>query len=268
MKCSKYTKQFFRSECFMEEFPGYNSCLTGSAVASILGISPWESRQELFKRLTAGRVKGEITWEMRRGMQYKETVFHTFSKSSPSEVFRRNPFTARKDPNGPRQNILDKNRKFYACSNICPGIGGLVDAFLVNRNTGHVAAGMMVRTSGLSSVEHWADYPPKIHVAQSLFYSGLCERLPWVISVMLFRPDPNSNNEERIPFEIRNFWMKFDQALFEHINERVMDFWNNNFMKGVEPDDVDATETDMLLDNYIQRKTAILRITPPFAKKK
>ena len=254
MRCSASAKEFFMRDNMKGEFPGYDFCLTGAAIPSLLGISPWESRRELFRRLTIGQERKNVTWEMRRGMEFKGTIFKTFSESSPSAVLTRNPF--------------NNHKKFYVDAEGYHGIGGLVDAFLINRKTKNVSAGLTVRTAGLSMVGYWADYPSPIHVAQSLFYSGLCGGMPWVISVMLFRPDPMRNNEERIPFEVRNFWMKFDGTLFDHIFEKARTFWMHNVLRRIEPEDVDTTETETLLNNYIKRMTAVLRITPPFAKKR
>lgn len=250
MEFDSSAELFFKQPCFQNGFPGWDSCLTGYGVSSVLGLTPWENRAQLYQRLTEGLPKREMTWEMQRGMQYKELVFHTFGATSRSAVFRKNPF--------------NNDKRFYVSTDKIHGLGGMVDAFLVNKEDGKVKAGMTVRTSGLSMAAYWDKYPALVHTAQNIFYMGLCGIGAWVLSVMLFRKD--ENEEERIPYEVRSYRYAFDRDVFNVIFQKAEDFWKNCYLAGVAPNEEDSSQIVQMLEDYTVRKTRLFRIKPPIAQ--
>lgn len=242
------TKEFFKSAIFRSKFEGYNRCLTGTGVASLMGISPWESRTELHQRLhsTKATLK-KRTWEMERSARFKSMLFSTFEKNSPAEVFRTNP-------------LLGGGAKpLYVCDPKFPGLGGIVDCFLVNRKSGNVCAGMMIRTSGLSSIDYWMNHPTAVYTAQCLFYAGICGGLDWVLSVLLFKGD--ETGKESIPFEIRSYHLKFDRRIYEKMRNEAINYFETCNEQGISPDG--PTGFQEVLDEYLEKNTRLFRIVPP-----
>lgn len=243
MNYSAYTQQFFEQPCFSNEFPGYDKCLTGYGVASVLGLSPWEDRSALFQRLTGPKKPFKMTWEMKRGMDWKNSVFEVVAKNSTAFPIRYNPFMA--------------NQKLYVSSNTLPGVGGMVDAFLIDRETLDVTAGLTVRTAGLSSAAYWKKRLAPGHAAQNLFYMGLCGGIRWVVSVMFFCV--GADGQESEPWEVRSYVMNFDEELYHDIFQEAKNFWEN----GIETDEKRLESLRQRIKEYADTKTGVVRFGLP-----
>lgn len=252
MELSSFTKQFFEKECFSEPFPGYDSCLTGYGISSVVGVSPWETKRDLLNRLMHKRKRFEYTFEMKRGSVWKESVFMAFSEVSKAYPIRRNP--------------MQNNSLLYLNYKRIPGCGCLADGFLVNRESERVVAGMTVRTSGLSNDRYWGKHLQPIHAAPALFCAGVSGLDFWVIATMMFEPDPDDDGRESIPKEIRCYRVVVDHALFSDIAKKAEDFCNENFISKVALTD-ESDEIAKRIEEFCETHTKLYN-TIVFKKEK
>lgn len=228
------------------ENPGFHRSIGGSALASILGASPWESPYEAWLKLT-GRVRTPESPAMARGKKWEPIVASMFTASHPEyRVTHENPIT------GETWFVRDSEYAFLT---------GQPDRMLHDGN-GRLLAGLEIKTASWHTVSYWGeegtDQVPQGYLLQSNWYAGLMRVPQWYLMVEFFTE--NSRGFEA-PYMTREYLIPFDGELFDICRERAVQFWNQYVVPDIAPPITEVGET---FTNYV--KEAFPRNNSPIAE--
>lgn len=248
MKLGKEMCSYLHQKRFRMDFPGRNSCLTGLGFASLMGVNPWESRQELHTRLNKRQEPVIFTPEMRRTTVYRWWAIDVFEKTSPSKACRFNPFFKHRDG----------SYRLFVSDITHPGISGQIDAFMVSKDKDTLTAGLTIRTAGMSQRDQWEMRPARPYATQALCLSGLCGGIDWIIATVMCSYNYR-NSVEDIPVEIRCYHLKFNKDVYNMIYQEAVRYWEDDYTQENIPENYKSDEYLDIIDNYIAKDTRRFR---------
>lgn len=211
------------------ENPGYNKTIGGSALASILGVSPWESPYECWLKLTGKVGPTPDNPAMARGRKWEPIVAAMFEAAHPEfEVTHNNPIT------GQTWFVRDSEHEYLT---------GQPDRMLHDSN-GRLQAGLEIKTASWRTIQNWGqegtDQVPQNYLLQSNWYAGLMRVDSWHLIVEFFTE--NAKGLEA-PYMTREYLIPFDEELFNMCRDRAIAFWDTYVVPDVAPEQTGVGET-------------------------
>jgi len=174
-----------------EQLEKHNTSITGSKVASILGISPFKSRYLLWAEMTGLAEVNDISTERMRMGSYAEAAIDEYCKHELGWQIRKGNHTG-------------KTHKDY------PQFFGLIDRFKIEN--GKRTAIIEYKNIDSLFKAQWQDGPPAHYEAQCRFYSILYD-LPCILvavfggnSAEVYHIERNAEIETFIINECLKFW--------------------------------------------------------------
>lgn len=210
--------------------PGFNHSIGGSSLASLLGVSKWESPYEFWLKVTGKVGSTPDNPAMARGRKWEPIISQMFAASHPEfEVTAQNPVTL-------APWFVRHPEKEY--------LTGQPDRMLHNEN-GTLAAGLEIKTASTRTLSSWGkegtDEVPQGYLLQSNWYAGLMRCSSWRLFVLFFG-EPNENGVEQPAFS-REYLIPFDQELFDLCVSRAIAFWESFVVPDVAPDQTTVGDT-------------------------
>lgn len=212
------------------ENPGFNRSIGGSSLASLLGVSPWESPYELWLRLTGKVGPTPDNPAMARGRRWEPVIADIYSAAHPEfEVTQHNPIT------GQNWFVRDHDKDYLT---------GQPDRMLHDQN-GRLVAGLEIKTASVRTKNNWGqegtDEVPQGYLLQSNWYAGLMGVRNWKLYVLFFS-EPDAEGFEK-PSSTREYSINFDPELFSLCRDRAIDFWERFVLTDTAPEQTSVGET-------------------------
>ncbi len=213
MKVSKQSMELFGESRFTMPELAWNRSV-GANISTIVGLSPWLTRQEYFERLMGRAPKQPQTRAMSRGILFESSVATLYGMMHKGcLILAKNPVT---------------KKRWSVCDPEAPFLGGRPDRLLLSRE-GDFFGGLELKTTGQAP---WTTVP-KNYAMQCLFYAGLCGCSPWTLSVLFFRKE--EDGKEDLPYMVQNYHLPFDYGLYLTAVNEAKEFWWDHVMKDVAP---------------------------------
>ena len=246
MKLSQQSIYLITSPNFKGRRPSWNR-QAGNSVGSIVGVNPYETPYEAYRRLRQLGPPKPQNDAMRRGKELGPYMSQVFEEAHRKRtvVLANNPLTRRgwwvADPKNPFFGLAPKE-------------------LLVRRETGHITGGVSYYSTEEKSYEKtWKEQIPFQHIAKALVGGGLLGGLPWAISLTIYSVQQNGKKDVVIPRSMINYALPFDRELYEKIHEQTVSWWREHMMEDAPPDKKYATNQE-LVDELLAYGNRIKRV--------
>lgn len=206
----------------------------GTTISAIVGASPWLSPRGAYLKLrgeSGGKPDNEA---MARGRKFETVIARVFQANRPEYFVATNRDREGED-SGRVERCCDDERQFLT---------GSPDRLLFGAdgadNANKILAGLEIKTAQSINRSQWGergtDQIPLVYQIQCHWYMGFYDVDRWEVAVMFF----NADNE---PVSYAEYTIYRDEEIIEALRKAAVEFWENNVVPGIPPEDDTADET-------------------------